>query len=219
MVNRTARPSRKRSRLWLYLAVVVAVTVVVIWAARGAVERRLYPFLYRDEIVTYATRNGLDPLFVASIIKNESRFNSSAVSRTGAIGLMQIMPNTGRWAARQMGLLSFDPQMLHDPATNIMIGTWYLDELKREFGGKIVLVVAAYNCGRTRVREWVTAKGIDLKPDMVQGLSPWPGEEISEDFPVSEIKIRETRDYVRAVLSALKRYRQLYGPTSAGAAR
>ena len=75
--------SRMTSKLWLYLTMAVAVAAVVLWISRGNVERRLYPFLYQEEITTYATKNGLDPLFVASIIKNESRFNPDAVSRPG----------------------------------------------------------------------------------------------------------------------------------------
>ena len=207
--------SRMTSKLWLYLTMAVAVAAVVLWISRGNVERRLYPFLYQEEITTYATKNGLDPLFVASIIKNESRFNPDAVSRAGAIGLMQVMPDTGRWVAKQMGFADFDPEMLRDPATNIMIGTWYLDELKREFGGRLVLVVAAYNCGRAKVREWAIQKGIDLGPNAGAEIRPWPGQEITEDFPVSEIKIKETRNYVRGVLGALKHYRELYDQSSA----
>lgn len=195
---------------WFVAAVVVVVAVGAFWVSNRAILQRLYPFSYREEIVTYAKKSGLDPLFVASIIKNESRFNPTAVSKKGAVGLMQIMPDTGRWVASQMGFSNFDPDMLRDPATNIMIGTWYLAELKKEFGGKVVLVVAAYNCGRGRVREWAAANGVDLGPAVAAEVAPWPGAEVTEDFPVSEIKIRETRNYVRGVLAALKRYREIY---------
>ncbi len=201
-------------RLWILTAATILVVVVAFWVGRRAIEMRLYPFLYREEIMTYSKKYGLDPLFVASIIKNESRFNPNAVSRTGAIGLMQVMPDTGRWVAKQMGFLDFTPEMLRDPATNIMMGTWYLRELKREFGGKIVLTVAAYNCGRGKVRELATKNGVDLGPCAEAELAPWPGEEVSEDFPVSKITIRETRNYVRDVLTALKHYRQLYDQTA-----
>ncbi len=200
-------------RSWFIAAVVVVVAVGVFWVSQRAILLRLYPFEYREQIVAYATRNGLDPLFVASIIKNESRFKPTAVSKKGAVGLMQIMPETGRWAAKQMGFANFDPEMLRDPATNIMIGTWYLAELRREFGGRLVLVVAAYNCGRGNVRDWVTAKGLSLSPSLSSEAALWPGEEITEDFPVAEIKIQETRNYVRGVLATLKRYRELYKDT------
>jgi soluble lytic murein transglycosylase len=206
----------RRSRVfyWISATIILIVAIAAFWFSRNTVERRLYPFLYRDEIVTYAQRTGLDPLFVASIIKNESRFNPDAISRSGAVGLMQVMPDTGRWVAQQIGLAGFDPEMLRDPATNIMIGTWYLDELKREFGGKIVLVVAAYNCGRGKVRAWALENGVDLGPNAEAEIGVWPGRNVTEDFPVSAIKIRETRNYVRGVLGALRRYRELYGERS-----
>jgi len=190
-------------------AVAVIIVVVSFVLGRQAIERRFYPFSYREEIITYARQNGLDPLFVASIIKNESRFNPNAVSKKGAVGLMQIMPETGRWVAQQMGFAGYDPAMLKDPATNIMIGSWYLNELKKEFGGRIVLVVAAYNCGRGQVREWVAASGVTLDPAAAK-VTPWPGDSFSEDFPVSKITIKETRNYVRGVLATLNHYRRLY---------
>ncbi len=209
MTNRIWRRFRSTPSLWLVTAVGIAVVVLTFWLGRQSIERRLYPFAYKDEIVTYAKQNGLDPLFVASIIKNESRFNPDAVSRKGAIGLMQIMPETGRWVANQMGFRGYDPEILRDPATNIMMGSWYLGELKKEFGGKVVLVVAAYNCGRGKVRTWVHKYGVTLDADGA-AVKPWPGEDVTEDFPLAKINIRETRDYVRGVLSALNHYRKLY---------
>jgi len=123
---------------------------------------------------------------------------------------MQIMPATGRWAAEQLGFASFDAEMLADPATNIMIGTWYLAELKREFGGRLVLVVAAYNAGRGRVREWVERDGIELAQAAVE-MTPWPGDEVVVDYPLEKIALDETRSYVKNVLATLVRYRRLYG--------
>ncbi len=187
--------------------------ILAFWGGRQAVLERLYPFGYRDEIITYARENGLDPLFIASIIKNESRFNPSAVSKKGAVGLMQVMPETGRWVAEQLGFAGYDPEMLKDPATNIMIGSWYLAELRREFSGKVVLVVAAYNCGRGRVREWAERHGDSLDPPSAVDPALWPPPEVVEDFPLSAIEYQETRNYVRGVLSALECYRDIYQKT------
>lgn len=203
------RRFRIAPRIWILTAAALAVVIFTFLLGRQAIEKRFYPFAYRDEITTYAQKNGLDPLFVASIIKNESRFNPNAVSNKGAVGLMQIMPDTGRWVAQQIGFAGFDPAMLKDPATNIMMGTWYLSELKEEFGGKIVLTVAAYNAGRGQVREWVNRNNISLDPAGAK-MVPWPGDSFSEDFPVSKITIKETRNYVRGVLAALNHYRRLY---------
>lgn len=214
MFENVSERFRRIPKAWLYAGAGVLVLLVVLWAGRNALLYRAYPFRYRDQIVTYARQNGLDPLFVASIIRNESKFNPQAVSHKGAIGLMQIMPDTGRWVADQMGFSGYNPEMLRDPATNIMIGSWYLAELKREFGGKVVLVVAAYNCGRGRVREWAEKEGLDPGPDPAAELTVWPGKNINEDYPLSKITIAETRKYVRSVLSTLRRYRQLYGDST-----
>ncbi len=192
------------------MVLALAAVAAGVWWGNRTLEQRLYPFRYREEILTYSKQNGLDPMFVASIIRNESRFNPDAVSNKGAIGLMQIMPNTGKWVAKQMGFSGFDPEMLRDPATNIKIGTWYLAELKKEFGGKVVLVVAAYNAGRGRVRNWATKSGWDPKQSVAAELVPWPGKDAGEDFPVASITIRETRNYVRGVLASLSRYRRIY---------
>lgn len=188
----------------------VAVLLVVVWAGRESVLKRVYPFPYRDEVLTYSREHGLDPHFVAAIIRNESGFNPNARSRAGALGLMQVMPDTGRWVAQALGFADYTPELLKDPATNIMIGTWYLADLKREFSGNLVLVVAAYNAGRGRVREWVERDG--WQPDPVAcEMVPWPGQEVTEDYPLSKIALSETRSYVRNVIDALKRYRALYG--------
>jgi soluble lytic murein transglycosylase len=197
---------------WRAAGLVLLVLVVASLAGRQAVLRYAYPFPYREEIITYADRNGLDPLFVAAIIRTESGFRPGAVSPKGAVGLMQIMPDTGRWVAENLGFAHFDPHMLKDPATNLMIGTWYLAELREEFGSNVVLVVAAYNAGRGRVKEWVEKDGYDLRAGADSTISPWPGAEVTEDYPVSKLALAETRDYVRRVIASLKTYRRLYGP-------
>jgi len=195
---------------WLMAALGVVLLVMVLQAGNRVLLTRLYPFPYRDEIITYSRLNGLDPRFVASIIKNESRFKPSATSPRGALGLMQIMPDTGRWASEQMGFDRFDLDMLRDPATNIMIGTWYLSELRHEFGGNFVLVVAAYNAGRGRVREWLEKEGYELSAGLACDLAVWPGTDIAEDYPVSKLAIAETRSYVKNVIDSLNHYRRIY---------
>jgi len=199
-------------RRWRQAGLIALLLVAGLLLSRQVVLQLVYPLPYRDEIYLYSQQNGLDPLFVASIVYNESGFRPSAVSPEGAVGLMQIMPDTGRWVAEQLGFAAFDPEMLEDPATNIMIGTWYLAELKREFGGKLVLVVAAYNAGRGRVREWVERDGFDPGTQVAE-ITPWPGDEVIIDYPLERISLAETRSYVQNVMASLVRYRQLYGET------
>lgn len=153
----------------------------------------LYPVPYRDLIWRYATENNLDPYLVAAVIKVESNFRPDAVSSKGAVGLMQVMPDTARWAAGRMGIPAPTTGELSDPETNIRIGTWYLAALQTEFGNW-VLSLAAYNAGRGVVRDWVD-NGV------LAGHNP-----VADQIPFGE-----TKSFVRRVLQAQQRYRQLYG--------
>lgn len=152
-----------------------------------------YPLAYRENIFRWADAEKLHPYLVAAVIRNESRFRPDATSSQGARGLMQVMPETGAWAAKQMGI-TFQANQLYQAEYNIRIGTWYLANLRREFGGDIVLALAAYNAGRGNVRQWLTDKR-------------WTGEHATLD----QIPFPETRLYVGKVLRDFERYRRIYG--------
>ncbi|MCL6560983.1 MAG: lytic transglycosylase domain-containing protein, partial [Firmicutes bacterium] len=130
---------------------------------------------------------------LAAVMKTESNFNSRAVSDKGARGLMQVMPDTGRWIAKQMGEPVFDPDRLFDPETSIKLGAWYIADLKREFRGDAVLILAAYNGGRGNVKEWISKNGLSAGEGSIDRI-PFP----------------ETRQYVRKVLIYQKVYKYLY---------
>lgn len=102
-----------------------------------------------ERIVWESARQGYDPLFVAAVIKAESRFNSSARSHVGARGLMQIMPATGRWLA---GKHNIDRLQLYDRDQNLKLGIAYLKELEQEYGGDKVMTLVAYNWGPGHVQ-------------------------------------------------------------------
>lgn len=154
---------------------------------------RWYPLTYQPIIFQQAREHGLDPYLVAAVIRAESRFRPRAISPQGARGLMQIMPETGKWVADQMNL-PFQPDQLYDPEYNIRIGSWYLSNLVKEFGGDPVLALAAYNGGRTNVQKWLRER-------------QWTGEHHTLD----QIPFQETRYYVAAVLRDYQRYLWLYG--------
>jgi len=185
------RTRRARGQTAAVLIALVAMGLAL--AAYRYVLLSLYPVPYRDLIWRYATQNKLDPYLVAAVIKVESNFRPDAVSSKGAVGLMQLMPDTARWAAGRMGVPAPTAGELSDPETNIRIGTWYLAELQDEFGNW-VLSLAAYNAGRGVVRGWVD-------DGVLAGQNP-----VAEQIPFSE-----TKNFVRRVLQAQKRYRQLYG--------
>lgn len=161
--------------------------------------RIVYPFPYRDIILSEAEERGLDPYLVAGLIRRESMFNDQAVSPAGAIGLMQIMPQTGRQLARQAQIGEFRPDLLKRPDLNIHLGTAYFAELMDRYGGRLPAVLAAYNAGPHRLRQWSSLpefRDMDL---------------FSERIPYGE-----TRDYVKFVQEHARVYELLYGPDRLG---
>lgn len=178
---------KKRLR-WL-----VPLVLLGLLLSSKAFWRHIYPFPYRDIVTAEAARNNVDPNLVAAIIKTESNFSTGAESKVGARGIMQIMPETGSWAAKRMNLHGFQTDDLYKADTNIKIGCWYLNDLNQEFGGNKILVVAAYNGGRGNVKAWLQKEG-------------WTGEHADVD----QIPFPETRAYVNKVLKNYDWYRYLY---------
>jgi soluble lytic murein transglycosylase-like protein len=107
--------------------------------------------LYGRLVVLNCRRYGFEPGLVLSIMRVESGFNEEAVSPAGAIGLMQIMPDTGEWLADRMGIAYSGAPMLFDPAINIRMGVYYLSYLRDLFAGDMKKVLVAYNRGPARV--------------------------------------------------------------------
>ncbi|MFZ5641626.1 MAG: lytic transglycosylase domain-containing protein [Bacillota bacterium] len=184
---------RLKKRLkWLLPLVIILLVLTSNWF-----WRLFYPFPYQDIVMREARVNGMDPYLVAALIHAESRFSAGAESGSGARGIMQIMPETGKWAAEQMGLSGFNEGMLFDPETNIKIGCWYLADLDREFDGSRYIVLAAYNAGRGNVKQWLTRKVWDGRLETIRQV-PFP----------------ETRNYVVTVTNSYRRYKDLYGKDS-----
>jgi soluble lytic murein transglycosylase len=155
--------------------------------------RLVYPVLYRDLLAAEARRHRLDPALVAALIRQESSFTPRAVSRAGARGLMQVMPNLGRSIARSRGYPLWDPALLFDPAANLELGTSHLASALREYPD-LTRALAAYNAGGSRVTRWNRKAGVS------------DPEVFAERIPFDE-----TRDYVRIVQRNVEMYRVLYG--------
>jgi soluble lytic murein transglycosylase len=156
--------------------------------------RVVYPFPYRDIVVREARRNGLDPFVVAGLIRQESYFSPVAVSGAGAVGLMQVMPETGRQLASAAGVSNYRPALLSDPDANVRIGTRFLAAQMRRWNGREDFVFAAYNAGPSRVQRWRL----------------FPEQRDAERF-IERIPFEETRDYVKQVSFHAAVYRRLYG--------
>lgn len=154
--------------------------------------RLYFPVLERETLISSSRENGLDPILVASLIRQESNFNPLATSPVGARGLMQLMPAVGKTLAEAKGIRPWDPDILYQPAINIRLGTAHLSGLVRRYP-EVVKVLAAYNAGESRVAKWSGKAGAG------------DPEVFTERIPFVE-----TRDYVRIVLRNRAYYQALY---------
>ncbi len=158
----------------------------------------LFPEPYWTTIKAESAKNGLDPYLVASLIRQESEFNPSAISYANAWGLMQLLPSVGRSLAHQEGMTHFETYQLLDPETNIRLGTRYLKQMLDHFGGVPEYALAAYNAGDNRVEDW-------------QASGPYSGiDEFVESIPFTQ-----TREYVQAILRNIEIYREIDSTTAA----
>ena len=153
----------------------------------------LFPKPYWVDLKRFANSNGLDPYLVASLIRQESAFNPNAVSNKSAVGLMQLLPKTGKLVAKQEKLRHFSAPQLFTPAVNLQLGTRYFRGMVDRFGS-FEYALAAYNAGTDRVDDWLKL-GKYRDP-----------QEFVESIPFTE-----TREYVQAILRNEGVYRKLYG--------
>lgn len=147
--------------------------------------RARYPLEYEQLVRANARNHDLDPALVAAVIYAESRFDPNARSDAGAVGLMQLLPGTAEFIARQTGGKDFVVADLRDPEINVRYGTWLLGYLRDRYRGDVTTALAAYHAGPGNVDEWRRN-----------------GEGIV--FP-------ETASYVREVERMTRVYRKAYG--------
>jgi len=156
--------------------------------------RLWYPLRYEEPIRAEADRNALDPALVAAVIDAESGFTPDSRSDQGAVGLMQLLPETARFVATLPRRPSPPPGALETPEVNIAYGTRYLRYLLDRHGS-LDVALAAYNAGETNVSGWIdeaAARGDTL--------------DVPDDIPYPE-----TRSFVRRVQEAAPIYRRAYG--------
>ncbi len=144
-----------------------------------------YPLPWQQQFRSYATAARIEPTWAYGIARSESLFMRDVRSSAGAIGLMQLMPATGKQVAKQISLPYAGLATLTDPESNIRLGTSYLGQMIERFGGNAVLATAAYNAGPHRVDSWLPQEG-------TEDARTW----------IENIPFNETRKYVRRVLAA-----------------
>ena len=155
-------------------------------------EKQSYPEGYAEYVTVYSEKYGIPEHLIYSVIRTESDFESGAVSRVGAIGLMQLLPDTFKWLTDDVLFEHMEVGMLYDPETNIRYGTYYLSFLYDRYGSWD-LVLAAYNGGPGNVDKWLE------NSDYADG-----------EGGLKKIPFKETRQFVRRVNQAWKKYDTLY---------
>ena len=158
-------------------------------------EALAFPFAFPGDLARAAREAGVHPHLVLAVAHTESHFDPKAYSPWEARGVMQFIPSTGERVARRAGVEAFEPEDLFDPALALRLGALHLRELLDRFGGDVVAAVAAYNAGARAVERWIRKWG--RTPD---------------DVFVESVPYRETRRYIKKVLTALDAYARLDPP-------
>ena len=144
---------------------------------------QIFPIKYKGIIVEYSNQYNLKPELVSSLIYAESGFNKDAISKAGAVGLMQVLPSTATEIAKKLDKDTFD---LNCPNDNIQFGCYYLNYLINYYEGDLLYALCAYNAGLNNVRYW------------------------NFNGNIEEIPIRQTKNYVKKILKNQKIYELFY---------
>ena len=152
-----------------------------------------YPTVYGELVASAARDAAVSHWLVYAIMRQESRFDARAQSAVNALGLMQIMPATGRRVAQALAIKRYNDALLAEPAYNVRFGAWYTAQLLKRFASNAALAAASYNAGPQVVGRWV------------QTRSPLPTDAFIEEIP-----FKETRLYVKNVMTNLAVYSALY---------
>lgn len=162
----------------------------LIFAVRCAERYYVYPLGYKEEVAEFSAEAGIDPLVVFSVIKIESGFDKTETSRAGAVGLMQIMPETGTFVAEMIEMKELN---LSEPKDNVRVGCHYLRYLTEKFSD-LSTVVCAYNAGEGNVRKWLADKNYS-----------------DDGKTLARIPFGETERYLDKFIKTFSNYKKLYG--------
>jgi soluble lytic murein transglycosylase len=169
---------------------------LALMAAKNARQNGAEMADYLFPVISVPPGGKVESAFVLGLIRQESAFNAQAVSPAGAMGLMQLMPETAQQIGRQLKIGKFkDSRLTSDPKFNITLGRAYLDKMVDRFGGSYLLATAAYNAGPNRVRQWMDKYGDPRAADV--DVVDW----------IESIPFDETRNYVQRVMENLQVYR------------
>jgi len=174
---------------------------VALTIARRATESGVTLFDTAFPVVDLGATGSIERALALAVSRQESSFNAAAVSPSGALGLMQLLPGTARDVAGRLGVPFIQDKLTRDPTYNVQLGSQYLAEMLQRFGGSYELALAAYNAGPNRVARWLETMG-----------DPRAGKIDMVDW-IEMIPFRETRNYVQRIMEGVGVYRdRLNGP-------
>ncbi len=157
--------------------------------------RAFYPRAFWKQVKSQSSKYSISPHWILSIMREESHFNPKTLSRSNAMGLMQILPSTGKWIAQKLNVKRFRQNSLWDPETNIKFGCWYLKYLSDMFKGDLHLASASYNGGQGNV---------------LRKVEKGPHSHLPVFERLDRIPLPETRDYYKKVMGSCWNYDRLY---------
>lgn len=173
--------------------IILVIAMFVIFCRFIVLPNILFPQKYLEYVDKFSEKYNIEPSLVYAVMLTESHFVSDALSSKGAKGLMQISDITGQWAAQEIGIMGYTNDSLYNPEVNIEIGCWYLNKLIIQFDEPLETALAAYNAGSGNVSKWL--KNSDYSED---------------GKTLKQIPFKETRNYIKKVLTAKKIYEMLY---------
>jgi len=186
-----------KKRLLILVTVIMLIAIILfifrIFGVQKVALKNIYPLSYSEYVEKYAKEYDIDPFLIYAIIKAESNFKKDVESKSGAVGLMQVMNDTAEDIAKELGIEYNDKEQLHEPDINIQIGVAYFSILLKRYDDNVSLALAAYNAGLGNVDSWIR-----------DGIIKADGSDL-ENVPFSE-----TNSYVRKILRDYDIYKEIY---------
>ncbi len=184
---------KKKTKILIVISLIILIILFGILKIQNFILKKIYKTNYSEYVYKYSEENNIDPLLTFAIIKAESNFNRNIKSKSGAIGLMQLMESTALEEAEEVNQEIVVTESLYNPEINIKIGTKYYAKLIKKYNNNMLLALAAYNAGIGNVDKWIQ-----------EGIIKEDGSDI-ENIP-----FKETNNYVRKIVRDYKIYKQLY---------
>ena len=179
--------------LIVFLAIIILILEIYkVFNIEQKILKYLYPIKYEEYVYKYSEESDIDPMLTFAIIKTESNFREDAVSKSGAIGLMQLMESTANEQAKKLNM-EYTTESLYNAEINLKIGLNYFNTLLDYYNQNYILAFTAYNAGLGNVQKWIS-----------EGIIKSDGSDI-ENIP-----FRETNMYVRKIIKNYEIYKKLY---------